>query len=360
MIQEMRSRIGEDATAPEPFNHEATRLAIRHFARGIGDTNPLWIDKEYAKKTRYGTIIAPPTFVLSCGSHINIGFRGLHGFYAGGNFEFYQPVRLDDRIIGKTTFYDLVEKESRFAKRMFQAIFETIYRNQRDEIVARYLLYSMRFERGAAKKEGKYSHLTQPHYTDEDIKRIDDDYDREVVRGATPRFWEDVQVGEELTPVVKGPLTVTDILGWLIGSGMTPYIRAHGIGVAFRRAHPAAYIPNELGIPDITERVHWDNAFAKSMGIPAAYDYGAQRLSWLANLITNWIGDDGWLKTIDFQLRRHNLIGDTTWCKGKVIDKYLKNGEHIVKCEIWAEDQRGESTASGNATVVLPTREQKG
>ncbi len=359
MIAQMRSRLGEDTTSREPHNHETTRLAIRHFARGIGDTNPLWLDEEYARKTRHGTIIAPPTFVLSCGSSANIGFRGLHSFYSGGEFEFYKPIRVNDQVTPKATFLDIVEKKSQFAKRMFQSIFEVLYRNQRDEIVTRHLRYSMRFERDAAVGKGKYMHLTQHHYTEEELKAIEADYDREIIRGANPRYWEDVQVGEELTPVVKGPLTVTDVIAWLVGSGTTPFIRAHRIGLAFRRAHPGAYAANELGIPDIVERVHWENAYAQKVGVPAAYDYGPQRASWLAHLMTNWIGDDGRLKTLKFQVRQHNLIGDTTWCKGKVTGKYVKDGESIVECEIWAENQRGDVTLPGSATVVLPTRGQK-
>jgi len=51
------------------------------------------------------------------------------------------------------------------------------------------------------------------------------------------------------------------------------------------------------------------------------------------------------------------MVGDTTWCKGKVTSKYIENGEHLVECQLWAENQRGEITAPGQATVILPSRE---
>ncbi len=49
-----RKRIGVPITdTVEPWNYEATRDAIRHYAHGIGDDNPLWTDPAYAEKTKY-------------------------------------------------------------------------------------------------------------------------------------------------------------------------------------------------------------------------------------------------------------------------------------------------------------------
>ena len=104
------------------------------------------------------------------------------------------------------------------------------------------------------------------------------------------------------------------------------------------------------------ERVHWEDELAREVGVPAAYDYGPQRISWLGHLMTNWTGDDGWLKKLRVEVRRFNIMGDTQWCKGKVTKKYIHNDEHIVECDIWAENQRGEITAPGSATVILPSR----
>jgi hypothetical protein len=48
--------------------------------------------------------------------------------------------------------------------------------------------------------------------------------------------------------------------------------------------------------------------------------------------------------------------GDTVSCKGTITNKYAKDGEHLVDCEIYAENQRGEKCAIGHATATLPTR----
>ena len=66
-LDSLRRRIGvviEDTL--EPWCYEATRDNIRHYAHGIGDDNPLWCDPDYARGTRYGDVIAPPSFIFAC------------------------------------------------------------------------------------------------------------------------------------------------------------------------------------------------------------------------------------------------------------------------------------------------------
>ncbi len=113
---------------------------------------------------------------------------------------------------------------------------------------------------------------------------------------------------------------------------------------------------SKTGIIDVPELVHMEDTRAKEIGIPGAYDYGCQRISWLGNLVTNWMGDDGFLKKLRAELRRFNVIGDTTWLKGKVTNKYIEDDEHLVDIECWAENQRGEVTMPGTATVRLPSK----
>ena len=81
------------------------------------------------------------------------------------------------------------------------------------------------------------------------------------------------------------------------------------------------------------------------IAIPMAYDLGGQRNAWIGQVITNWMGDDGFLKTLYCEYRRFNVYGDIQWIKGKVAKKYEQNGEHLVDLDVWSENQRGEVTA---------------
>ncbi len=355
IVEKVRASFGKVEKVGAWFNEEATRDTIRHYALGIGDLNPLWLNEEYAKRTRYGTIVAPPTFLFSCALVGRLGMPGVHGMFSGAEWEFYEPVRLGDRISVTSKVVDLVEKRSRFSGRQFQQIWEVVYRNQRDEIVAKDRVHGMRQERDLAHEMAKYAGITKQSWTPETLAPIWRSYEEEEIRGAKPRFWEDVAVGEELKPCVKGPLTVRDCIAWVMGGG-SPYIRAHRDSSLFMKRHPGAYIVDELGVPDVPERVHWTDEFALKVGVPGIYDYGPQRVAWLGHLMTNWIGDDGWLAELRVQVRMFNIIGDVQWCKGRVTNKYIEGGKHVVDCEIWAENQRGEITAPGFAKVILPSK----
>ena len=84
-----------------------------------------------------------------------------------------------------------------------------------------------------------------------------------------------------------------------------------------------------------------------------AYTLGVQQESAVAQMITNWMGDDGFLKVLDSQFRRPFYLGDTIWTKGKVVKKYIDNGEHLVDIEAGAESNRGWTTLLSKATVQL-------
>ncbi len=360
-LDRLRERMNVPVPRRKPHVEYATHDTIRHFAHGIGDTNPLWTDIDYASKTRYGSVIAPPCMLysmdLTCSGNVG-GLPGVHAMFSGTRFEWYRPIRLNDHITTTAHLSDLIEKKSAFAHRSVLQGYETIFKNQDGETAARTKAFCIRTERDTAKKAGKYKGITRHSYTEDEIRAIEADYEREEIRGATPRYYEDVRIEEEITPIVKGPLTVTDIVCWNMGWGGL-FLRAHGLALEYRRRHPAAYIKDAYGIPDIPERVHWDADFAGEVGVPGAYDYGPERISWLGNLMTHWIGDNGFLKTLDVQVRMFNIIGDTTWCKGKVTGKHEKDGEHIVECDVWCENQRGERTAMGTATASLPVRKKR-
>lgn len=355
MLDAMRQRIGVERPIPYPYNTEATRDAIRHFAHGIGDVNPLWLDPDYAATTRWGGIIAPPCFLLSCGFGRTGGLPGVHGLFAGSEWTFHRPIYVDTPIQATMHLAELQEKTGAFAGKQILQIDESIYRDGEGTVLAVARNPVMRTERQTAQDKQKYAAIEPRSWSEEELSGIDAELAQQQPRGATPRHWEDVTVGDELTPLVKGPLTITDCIGWLMGWG-SPFVRPHYVGFDYRRRHPAAYIPDERGVPDVPERVHWEDNFARAIGAPAAYDYGPQRVSWLGHLMSNWIGDDGWLQTLNVQVRRFNIVGDLTRCKGVVTGKRVEGNDHIVDCDIWAENQREERTAYGTASVILPSR----
>jgi aspartate racemase len=110
-------------------------------------------------------------------------------------------------------------------------------------------------------------------------------------------------------------------------------------------------------VPDCPERVHWDEAFALEVGAPGAYDYGPERCSWLTHHLTNWMGDDGFLRKSKCQVRRHNPDGDVLFIDGVVSRKFVEDGKHLVEIRQNARDaSRRIVSANGSAIVELPAQ----
>ncbi len=344
------------------FNRQASKDGIRHFVNGIGDVNPLFRDEKYAKKAKYGRIIAPGSYLytiqwLAPGG----GGPGIHGWYVGGDWEWYRPIFEGDEFTVVCILRDLVEKKGKMgAGKTWIDYGEVIYLNQENEIVGKEYHHSVVAERARADSAGKYRSIPKPFYTEEDWVRILDLYDKEELRGSEPRYWEDVQIGHRLGPMVKGPLSVRDEIAWLMGGG-SPFFRAHKIEYDYEARHPRVleYVETEeADTPgDIPELVHILNPFARAIGVERAYDYGNQRMSWLCNLFTNWMGDDGFLWRMSGELRAFNMMGDITTFEGTVTNKYVRDGKFCVDIEAWARNQRGElSMPPRTSTVILPSR----
>ncbi|HET7341921.1 MAG TPA: MaoC family dehydratase N-terminal domain-containing protein [Methylomirabilota bacterium] len=344
----LRARLGQPVPRPEPYIEVASRDAIRHWAHGIGDRNPYWV----------AAGVAPPTILFAMDRIVSGyvgGLPGIHAMYGGTDFRWRRAIREGERLVGESVLLDLEEKPSAFARRAIKQTYRTRFADDAGGVVCEADSWCFRTERDTARERKKYAPAEPTRYPAEEIERIRRAYRAERARGAEPRYFEDVKVGEALAEVVKGPLTVTSIVAFVQGWGSL-YVRAHGLAFDLFERHPALGIPNAFGVPEPPERVHWDDALARAVGVPAAYDYGPERVAWLGHLVTNWMGDAGALARLTVQVRRHNLIGDTTWCRGSVSATAVVDGRGEVTLAVSAVNQRGETIAAGEARVVLPRR----
>ncbi|HVJ60887.1 MAG TPA: MaoC family dehydratase N-terminal domain-containing protein, partial [Burkholderiaceae bacterium] len=110
-LDDLRRRIGVKITeTAEPWCHEATRDNIRHYAHGIGDDNPLWCDPAYAKKTRYGDVIALPSFLFATNRIVSGyvgGLPGVHAMWSGADWTWHKIVNRNDEIRTEAYLKDL-------------------------------------------------------------------------------------------------------------------------------------------------------------------------------------------------------------------------------------------------------------
>ncbi|MBI3744109.1 MAG: MaoC family dehydratase N-terminal domain-containing protein [Chloroflexi bacterium] len=371
-VARMRARIGILIPEPKPFNSIAAEDTIRHHAHSYGDDNPLWSKPEYAATTRWGQVIGAPGYVGTMGVNLakpippevrkpgEGALRGVPNYLSGAEWTWVRPVFPGDKVFKRYYLSNVEEKRSEFGGGKAVVVHHKHeWSNHRNELVATQHNYFFHVEREASEKKGKYADIPAPKYTDEELAKIDEAYAAETIQGAKPRYWEDVQVGDLLPPIVRGPLTVTDVILWHAGRGFGAMfgVAALKMGYKNRKRVPAFYTRNEYNAWDCAQRVHWDNLRANKVGNPRAYDYGNMRTHWMNNLVTNWMGDEGWLFKHSDQIRRFNFMGDTSWVRGKVVAKRHEGKRCFVDLELWIENQRGETSAPGQATVILPSRQ---
>ena len=362
-LDDLRRRIGvKIGDMAEPWCYEATRDNIRHYAHGIGDDNPLWCDPQYAAGTKHGGIIALPSFLFSTNRIISGyvgGIPGVHAMWSGADWSWHKTIHRNDTISTEAWLKDLVEHQTKFAGRAIQQTYHVGFYNQHGDLVADADSWCFRTERDHAREQGtKYTQLrarAPRRYTDEELAKAYSLYAKEEIRGAKKRYWEDVTDGEALPAMLKGPMTVTGFIAYAQGWGGL-YIRANKLAWKMIDVHPGLGIKNRFGIPDCPERVHWEEEFALEVGAPGAYDYGPERCSWLTHHLTNWMGDDGFLRRASCKIRRHNPEGDILFINGKVKRKFVEDGRHLVEIEQEARNQDNELSILGTGIVELPSR----
>jgi hypothetical protein len=155
--------------------------------------------------------------------------------------------------------------------------------------------------------------------------------------------------------MLKGPLNITDMICWYSGGGHS--YQSHRRAHMYRKRHPAdSYVNPETGAQDSAARGHAEGKMAREVGMPGGYDVGPQRISWMGQLMTNWMGDAGFLRKLSASIRRPNIFGDVSWCKARIADKRVEDGAHVVDLELQVDNQLGETTAKGTAVVELPAR----
>ncbi len=363
-IAEVMARIGREFPIEHPFLTEVNADSIRRAAEAVGDDNPLYTDADYAARGPHRGLIAPPAWLYAAGwgawdVRRGEGLSGVHGLHVGDRWTYLRPLRRGDVIHAVAKLTGLQEISARPAGRRFlQSRMVTFY-DQNDTPVASWEMKVIRQEFGKAKEEAQQKRevLTRGIYTAEEIARIQDEIMEQLPRGAEPRAWEDVQVGEAMQPLTRGPLTQVDMLAWRMAMG-GGFVRSGRHWVSYIRQHPrAAPVDPATGIPESVARVHWDEGAAARVGIPAPYDFGSQRGGWATVIATNWMGDTGWMSDIDIRYTGLNFVGDTVRFTGAVADKRpAPDGGPggIAVCDILATNQRGHEILRATATIVLP------
>ena len=189
-------------------------------------------------------------------------------------------------------------------------------------------------------------------------RRSSSDILAEAPRGATPRYWEDVNVGDQIESITKGPIGLTDEIAFVAcRCGADPRVAAHVFRCKrYQQASEWAFRDPEHTALEPVYSVHYNDYAARLQGAQAAYDVGVQRTCWQIHSLTDWMGDAGFIK---------HATTSTVAClplrrgpprraiEAKEVDA---DGDHVVRMTTWANNQRGQEVMPGTAVIKLPHR----
>jgi hypothetical protein len=342
----------------------ATAESMKGMAQSVDRWNPFWYDENYAAGTRWGSLIAFPMYQGSFGSAQigsmpapkEAGFQ--HMVWLGEDWDFYKPIRSGDYFKVWRRRPALIDTTALDGKgpRTFALVesdADTI--NQNDELVSHTRNY---VERVFLPKAPVPVPMPDYEYTLAELRLIDLVVHEEEVRGANLRYWEDVKVGDMTRRVVLGPTSMAN--NAIIGVGLpavdTTVAPREGILSADGQPgfdilqNPATGLYHIKGGP---AGRHWSDRAAQSEGEPHAFLFAVVSRYLMCRLVTNWMGDDAFLRKFNWRHITRNPVGDTLIGYGKVANKRKENGEYLVDLVVWLENLRGNTTEAAFATVSL-------
>lgn len=124
----------------DPIKYVVGREKVKEYARSIGDLNPLYFDEEFAKNSKYGGLIAPPTFCVVFSTELQakvlldkeMKLNVMMLVHGEQDFEFGEVVRPGDEITTDCEIADIYDKKGKDF-----VVSKTVSKNQRGEVVMR-------------------------------------------------------------------------------------------------------------------------------------------------------------------------------------------------------------------------------
>jgi acyl dehydratase len=363
---------------------------IRRWAQGMQNPNPLYYDEEYASASRFGEIIAPQSFVVcidpGSGAAPAIQGRspGTHMLFGGDEWWFYGPrIRQGDTIRQDRMLFDYRVVETSFAGPSVLSRGDTVYFNQRGEIVAKQRATAIRYRTDQAVGRKQYGNgETEPEWTEEALREFDEQ------KFAWVQSFRDlghdrrlsVKTGEKLTRRLIGPHSATSLMRewsafpWTVWGAFRPEDPDHTPPNPNASNEEASWLPRPDSPPHTARldpsgagdpvfkgrgRVHVDPGQARLVGLPRNYGFGACMGAWILDYVSNWVGEWGEIVHSDATYRTPSFTGDVALLDGEVVDVSLDDprghGQPIATIRAMMVNQRDEIMASAQIQVRLPS-----
>ena len=350
-------------------------IDIRHWVQAMHNPNPIYISADRALERSEGEMTAPQSFTVCCAwNHaatpaIQGKIPGSHMLFGGDHFWFHGPkIRVGDTVHTSRVAFDYSIKDTSFAGPTVFQRGDTTYVNQLGEIVGYQRSTAIRYlVENAAKVRQMQSAETEPDWDDEALAGIEEERRAyyESFHDHVVRKYEDVTVGENLPLGVIGPHSVQTLTtewraylcntwGAFEDDGLPTSTNDSGWLPEMTRDMPATKLDpaKNDGLYNGASRGHVNLRYAKLIGMPRQYGYGASMGTYVLDYVANWAGEYGTIREADMRYSYPVLVGDVTYLRGSVTAD-AGSDARSVSVDVDMRNQEGKSMVRGTLEVTF-------
>jgi acyl dehydratase len=368
---------------PGQLKEAVTLGDIRRWVQAMHYPNPLHYDENWAQASRFGEFVAPQSFTVATDtshgcSPAQVGrIPESHLVFGGDEWWFFEArIRPGDKLLCHRMPYDYKVTNTSFAGPTCFQRGDTLYINQRGERVALQRSTAIRYQVRQAKERKAYDdRQDEPEWTDQHMEILED-YKRRYINqiqelGHDKRLLGDVAVGHELAPSALGPHSLASFATEWRAYPMTTWgamakgptsVRGEDLGYTKDMAGHEGDRNLERTDPERTDgayygpsRGHLQPQWARTVGMPRGYGYGASMGAWALDYVAAWAGEWGHITHADVRYRSPALTGDATLITGTVVGvREERRRVHVADVEVSLANQDGLVQARGSVSVQLP------
>jgi hypothetical protein len=357
---------------------------IRRWAQAMHYPNRLHYDAEFAAQGRYGRIVAPQSFAVATddghGSAPSCVGRipNSHLLFGGDEWWFYGPrIQGGDLIHNERIPFDYAVKETKFAGPTCFQRGDNHYYNANGDKIATQRSTSIRYRADLAREMSSVQGSSDdPEWTDVQLATLEDEKFEYIQMlhdlGHGKRYWNDVNVGDKLPTRVIGVHSIASfttewrayIFTTWAGMRRRTDINLEELGFTADMAGKEADGEWEKVNPEQTDgayigpsRGHLFPRWARYIGMPRGYGYGASMGAWILDYFAGWAGEWGLVIHSNCAYRGPAFTGDITLFNASVIDKKVdEQGRNIVQVDFKMTNQLGTTMATAKAEIELPKK----
>jgi acyl dehydratase len=354
---------------------------FRRWVQAMHYPNRLHYDEEFAAEGRFGGIVAPQSFPVatddghgtapSCIGYIPES----HMIFGGDEWWFHGPrIVSGDLIRNERVPLDYTIKETKFAGPTCFQRGDNQYYNGEGDLIATQRSTSIRYRADLAREMGSLTATEDPEWSDQELAELEDEKFTWIKMlhdlGHGKRYWDDVEVGDKLPTRTFGPHSIASLTTEWRAYLFTLWCGVHrrtdldmeALGFTDEMAGKEQDPVLEKENPELTDgayigpsRGHLFPRWARHIGMPRGYGYGASMGAWILDYFAGWAGEWGMVVHSNCAYRSPAFTGDITIMNANVIDKQVdEEGRNIVQLDCKMTNQIGTVMATATGEIELP------